>query len=307
MPLVFGLASSYSPLLYRSREHWPAVRVALVGDVTQPTGFARETADVLDAYQARLEAATETAKMRLARADIETLIVLGCDHTRSFDLSNTPQLHVFAGERIWGDAARGELGEPGARTELQCDAELAKFLAEEIVGDGFDVAESREEFRPLGDPQRGLDASFIEPIMRYFDADPPPIVPIHVNCSVEPCISAHRMGPFGQALSRALTLVPKRVGILASGGLSGHPGGSMAGWIDEVLDRWVLGRLRTGRAQDTARLFDVESLTLHGATREIRLWTAIGAAMEAAGRHAESLEYLPLHHSAVGCALMIWE
>ena len=47
------------------------------------------------------------------------------------------------------------------------------------------------------------------------------------------------MAPFGAALERALALVPERVGVLVSGGLSGDPGGAMAGWIDDVLDRWV--------------------------------------------------------------------
>lgn len=307
MALVFGLAASYSPLLYRPRARWPEIGAQLVGDVTQPLSAQLETPECLDGYAQRLNAAFATAAARLAGARIETLIVLVCDRRRLFDDSNTPQLHIFVGDTIWGDPARPEFGEPPARVELACDAELANFLAEELVGAGFDMAESRGAFRPLGDPERGVGAALIEPLRRLGGERMPRIVPIHVNCHVDPCISAHRMAPFGRALSRAAALVPGRVGILASGGLSGEPGGAMAGWVDDVLDRWVLARLRTGRSADTGGLFDIDSMTLRGATREIRLWTAAGAAMEESGRRAKVVEYLPFHHSAVGTAVAVWE
>lgn len=114
------------------------------------------------------------------------------------------------------------------------------------------------------------------------------------------------MAPFGVALAGALALAPQRVGILASGGMSGDPGGYMAGWIDDVLDRWVLDRLLTRRATDLGGIFEMDSLTLRGATAQIRLWTAAGAAMKAAGTRAQLLDYLALHHSGVGCAFMTW-
>ena len=135
----------------------------------------------------------------------------------------------------------------------------------------------------------------------------PPVVAIHVNCHVDPCISGARMEPFGVALATLLARTPQRVGLLASGGMSGDPGGYMGGWVDDVLDAWVLGRLRTGRAGEIGTIFNVASQTLHGATRELRLWCAAGSAAQTAGLTARVLDYLPFHHAAAGTALCVWD
>jgi protocatechuate 4,5-dioxygenase beta chain len=304
LPLICGQALSYSPLLYRPRESWSAVRAALVGDVVQPRAADAETPERLDAYARRLDDAFWFAGERLAASDLDAVVVLVADRDRVFDETNVPQLHVFAGEAIWGDPARPELGEFPAPAAFACHAALGSHLAEELARDGFDVSETRGTFRPLGDPAGGVGGALVEPLLRL--GVRVPIVPIHVNAHVEPGISGRRMAPFGSALTRALALAPLRVGLLASGGLSGEPGGAMAGWIDDVLDAWVLARLRFGRSCDLAPIFDVRSQSLRGSTREIRLWTAAGAACEAAGLRAHDGGYLALHHAAVGIAFMHW-
>jgi hypothetical protein len=211
---------------------------------------------------------------------------------------------VFAGNDIWGDAARADLGEPPDPVTFRCDPVMASQLAEELARDGFDVSESRGAFRPIGDPQRGAAAALVEPLDRLVVTTP--IVPIHINCHAAPAIAGRRMAPFGASLARALAYQPGRIGIIASGGLSGQPGDAMAGWIDDVLDAWVLERLRTGRSPDIGSIFEVQSQSLRGATSEIRLWAAAGAACEAAGLHALVDEYIPLHHAAAGIGFMHW-
>ncbi len=304
MPLIYGQAVSYSPLLYRPRERWGDVRAALVGDIVQPRAAAAETGDRLDAYGRWIDEAFWLAGERLERFELDALVVLVADRRRLFDESNTPQLHVFAGAAFWGDPARPGLGEPAAPAGFPCHSALGSHIAEELAREGFDVAETRGAFRPLGDPVRGAGAALVEPLLRL-DVRVP-IVPIHVNAHVDPSISGHRMVPFGAALANALALVPQRVGLLASGGLSGEPEGVMAGWIDDVLDTWVLARLLFGRSGDLAPLFDVQSQSLRGSTREIRLWTAAGAACETAGLHAYAGGYAALHHAAAGTAFMHW-
>lgn len=307
MPLVHGQAISYSPLLYRAPERWADIRGLLVGDVPQPAAAGVETAERLAAYAARIDAGFARAAERLAAARLDALVVLVADQRRLFDASNTPQLHVFVGDTIWGDTARAEVGEAPARTTFSCDAAIAGFLAEELAYHGFDVSESRGVFQPMGDPERGVGEALIAPLRRLGAGLELPIVPIHINCHVAPVISGHRMAPFGTALAAALRLLPQRVGLLASGGMSGQPGEAMAGWIDDVLDTWVLARLRTGRSADLGRIFDIESQTLRGAARELRLWIAAGAALEHAGARAAIDDYIPFHHAAVGTAFMHWE
>jgi len=304
VPLVYGQAISYSPLLYRPRERWNDVRAVLVGDVVQPRTAADETPERLDAYARRIDEAFWLAGERLDDANLDALVVLVADDHRAFDDSNTPQLHIFAGYEIWGDPDRPDLGEPGDPLVFHCNAHLAAHIAEELTRESFDVSETSGMFTPLGDPQRGVVPALVEPLRRLGASMP--IVPIHINCRVEPHISGHRMAPFGEALTQALDLIPLRVGVLVSGGLSGQPGEAMAGWIDDVLDTWVLGRLNTGRSAHLGRIFDVRSQMLRGAAQEIRLWAAAGAACEWAGLRPHADEYIPLHHAAAGIGFMHW-
>src|ERR1039458_1279705 len=124
MPLVHGEALSYSPLLYRPLARWAEVRGMLVGDVTQPLSAKAETPERLEQYAGMLDEAFWFAAERLALAQLDTLVVLVADRGQVFDLRNTPQLHVFAGEDIWGDPALSALGEAPRPTNFSCDADL---------------------------------------------------------------------------------------------------------------------------------------------------------------------------------------
>jgi protocatechuate 4,5-dioxygenase beta chain len=279
-----------------------------VGDAVQPARASTETPAVLDEYQRRLEVAFAMMAERFRAAEIETVVALVTDHGSVFDRSNTPQLHIHCTEDVWGNTALGALGEEPRRITLRCDTGLAGFLAEELVSSGFDISESRGDFVSLGDPTRGIDPSLVEFVEKLApERDRPPLVIVHVNCHTEPCISGERMAAFGTALANALALDPTRTALIASGGMSGDPHGYMAGWIDDMLDEWVLSRLRTGRSSQIGPIFKMDSLTLRGSTRELRLWCAVGAAMEQTQTSYRTIDYIPLHHSAVGTGFATWE
>lgn len=306
MPLVSGHALSYSPLLYRPRGDWAKINLELVGDAVQPKSAGAETPERLDTYAERIDRSFASIAVALSAARVETLVFLTADHGTMFDDTNTPQVHVFVDDDIWGDVSRADLGETASRSVLPCDADVAARLADELVHSSFDIAESRGAFRPQGDPERGAGAAFVEPALRLLRDTAIRVVPVHVNAHVEPCMRGERMAKLGVAIARALAFCPQRVGIVASGGLSGDAGGYMAGWIDETLDRWVLDRLLTRRSAEIGRIFDMESLTLRGSSREIRLWAAAGAAMEQVGAEPTILDYIPFHHAAVGTGFMHW-
>src|SRR5690606_23774825 len=186
-----------------------------------------------------------------------------------------------------------------------CDAPVADLLGEELVRLGFDVSEGRAAFKPLGNPASGLGAAAVESLARLSNGLP--IIPIHVNCHVEPTLSGARLHAFGRALTQALALCDQRLGILISGGLSGDPRGSMAGWIDDVLDQWVLARVVRGQSELIARIWAARSRTLQGNSAEIRLWMVAAAALEQANCRARVIDYMPVHHAATGIGFVAWE
>ena len=310
MPLGLGLAVSHSPVLYRPRDQWERIYQDLIGDAPQPARAADETPEVLDSYVGRIEAGFQELRRQLEAYKPDALLVLVCDNHRLFDETQVPQLHIYKHTEIWGSTRYTDLGEAEseeARVTIPCHDALAGYLAEELTWEGFDVNISRARFTPQGDPEGGVVHTLTDPILKLIPQLNIPIVPIHINGHVNPAISGHRLVPFGRTIAKVLEDLPERVAILASGGLTGDPRGYLAGWVDEMLDGWILTRLRRGKSEQLRTLFDMDSTTLRGSTREVRLWIAAGAAMEAAGGKAILVDYIRFHHATVGTAFTYWD
>lgn len=305
MPIVAGAAVSYSPLIYRERGQWGAIGDLLRREAIQPKSAEAEDSATLDGYAERIRTGFAAVEDALARQQIDALILITADRASQFDSSHIPQIHMQSAGAIWGDSAIPALGEASRRREAACDGPIAALLIEELVRDGFDVAEAKGEFRPVGNPAQGVTPAAIEAVTRL--ATGIPIIPIGINCHVAPLMSGRRMHSFGVALARAAGLSDKRLGIIVSGGLSGDPGGDMSGWVDGVFDAWVLARIERGQAEDLVRVWDVPSRNLLSGTSEVRLWMIGAAALEAAGCRARVHDYLPVHHAAAGIAFASWE
>ena len=309
MPLGLGLAVSHSPLLYRPREQWADIYEKLRGETPQPNRAAEETPERLDEYDARLRSAFDVLHNRLDSYKPEAILVLSSDQGRMFDETQVPQLSVFVGTDLWGAPHYGELGEPSDLREpvhVACHPGLSAFLADELVYEGFDLNVNRT-FKPLGTPDEGVSHTLTDPVARIVAELETPVVPIFINAHRRPAVSGHRMIRLGRAIAELASEREERIAILASGGLSGDPFGYLAGWVDEMLDGWVLNRLRRGRSEQLQTIWDLDSTTVRGSTAEIRNWIAVGAAMETAGARARVVDYMRLHHAGVGTAFAVWE
>lgn len=305
MPIVLGAGLSYSPLMYRPRSRWPAISEFLVGDIVQPESREGETEERLADYERRIAAGFAELAGAIDAAKLDALILLHSDRGDVFDLSNFPQMHIQVGGELWGNPAIPRIGEEAEEARWACDDTLAELLIEELVRRGFDISEGRGLFRPLGEAGRGVTPAAAEAAGRLGAGLP--LIPVHINCHVEPVLPGRRLHDFGRALAQAAELAEGRIGVLVSGGLSGDPHGPMAGWIDDVLDRWVLTRLVRSQSCDIAHIWDARSRTLNGSSAEIRLWTVAGAALEEAGCQARLIDYMPVHHGAAGVGFVAWE
>jgi hypothetical protein len=271
----------------------------------QPKSAGTENETTLDNYERRISLGFAALAQVIAKGDLDALIVLTADRGSQFDSSHVPQIHMQVGGEVWGNPAIAALGETPRQLNFHCEEPIAEVLIEEVVRDGFDVAEAKRTFESVGDPKQGIAPAAAEAAARL--AGGLPIIPISINCHVAPVVNGKRLHLFGVALARAAALTGKRLGILLSGGLSGDPQGRMAGWIDDVFDNWMLARLERGRSADLARVWDARSRTLLGSTAEVRLWTVAGAALEHSNARARVHDYVPIHHAATGAAFVTWE
>ena len=308
MPLGLGLAYSHSPILFRPRGQWEVIYKKLTGSVSQPNRAAAETPEVLDAYLVRIETAFANLKHQLEIYQPTAIVMVVSDKARVFGNTQTPQINIFVGTELWGSTSYTELSEKHSEADpvtIACHSELSSWLADELTEEGFDINVSRI-FRPIGDPDGGTVNAITDSAKKLISESNVPIIPLYINSHKDPAISGHRMPPLGKAIAKALDERPERVAVMACGGLSGDPLGYLAGWIDETLDQWVISRLTRGRSEQLKTLWDLDSDTVRGQTREIRNWIVVGSAMESLGAKATFLDYIPLHHSTVGTAFAYW-
>jgi protocatechuate 4,5-dioxygenase beta chain len=309
MPLGLGLAVSHSPLYYRPREQWEDIYQRLIGDVPQDNRAEVEAPETLDNYEKRLNAGFDALKAKLTAYKPDALVVAMSDTGRVFSQIHVPQLSVLVGNEIWGTTHYAELGEEPAedkKVTLQVNQDVARWLVDELTEEGFDMNVNRV-FKPLGDPDNGAPHTLTDPYTRIVGELGVPVVPLFINAHLDPCITGHRMPPLGHAIAKVLSERDEKIAILGVGGLTGDPQGYLAGWVDELLDDWILTRLSRGRAEQLKTMWDVESITLRGATRGVRNWIVVGAAMEALGAKAKIVDYIRFHHATVGTAFAYWE
>ncbi len=308
MTIGLGIACSHSPILYRPRSSWEKIYGKLTGDVAQPNRSKQETPKKLDEYFLRIQSSLLILKKELETYKPDHLIVVLSDTSQVFGRRYTPQLSIFTGAEFWGSGQYSELGEShiGHRITIEGSPEMALFLADELTELGFDINENRV-FQPVGNTEAGVPASLINCLSFLLESIPSRVIPLFVNAHVNPAISGHRMPELGNALAKVGLLTREKIAILGLGGLSGDPGGYLAGWIDESLDQWVISRLKRGRSEELKSIWDLDSDTVRGQTREIRNWIVTASAMEAIDAQPKILDYIPLHHATVGIAFAVWK
>jgi 2,3-dihydroxyphenylpropionate 1,2-dioxygenase len=291
-------------------------------------------ADVLNERQSRdIYGAWRMLSARLEEARPDALIVAASEHFKTFHLDNMPAFSVGIGDktRAWGEG-----GVP--KYEIPMHRKLGGALVEGLLGEGFDVAYSRD--MPL-DHGFACPLHFITPKMNV------PIVPIFINCYAPPLPVMSRCLWLGQAIAKLVmrSNAASRVGIIGTGGLSHwlpaprfgaganeddekmiaamtRPGdddtylqilyrriGQMSqdgtARVNEKFDREVMDALCSGKAAALAER-GTDWVEEHGGNggQEIRNW--IFAAGAGGDRPAEVVAYQPVPRWLTGIGFMQW-
>ena len=317
--LVFGLATSHSPLLSTPPERWDLRAQA---DRANPQhhfrgrvydfdtllwerapGFANQTTlDIRQERYWRCQKALDTLRNKFRDAAPDALIIVGNDQREIFSDSLTPAITVYRGEKIHNIPFTKEEQSPGLSVAEHgnCPAggavypgapELADHLIESLMEGDFDVAESSSLPRSVLRP--GIPHAYGFVYHRLLGNAPPPSVPIIFNVHYPPNRPlVRRCLALGRALRAAIKGWEghRRVAVIASGGLSHFV-------IDEALDERVLSAIEARNDDTLARL--PEELFRAG-TAEIKNWLPVVAAMNAEGREFHKVDYVPCYRSEAG-------
>jgi aromatic ring-opening dioxygenase catalytic subunit (LigB family) len=226
----------------------------------------------------------------LADAKPDVLVIVAAEHFANFFMNNMPAFAMGMAESYEGPIEDPQwLGIP--HTAIPGHAALSLRLICEMM-QTVDLAYAEEwKF----DHGVMVPLSFLTP--RY-DL---PVIPVNINCQGPPLAPLHRAWALGEALRRAADLVPERIALVGTGGISHWPATPDSGKINGQWDREFLRRWQNN--DRPAMLSYTDEATYRDAGQggfEIRTFISIAAAAQGRGQ----LHYyraIPIF--AVGCTV----
>jgi 3-O-methylgallate 3,4-dioxygenase len=322
--ITFGLGTSHGPMLSIPSEYW-GDRVSF--DRENPQHFFQgktynfnELVELQKKQDLEAQITPEVCRDRHARCQkaivelsdfFEThrpdaAVVVGNDQMEVFKRDHVPAFAVFWGEYVEGHprtpeflaklnpaVARAEADRtPPVYTQYPCLPDLGRHLIEEMIADGFDVAQlTKLTVGEIGVNSAPHAYGFV--YRRVMRDRVVPHVPVFVNTFYPPNQPpAGRCFQFGRALARAIASWPSdmTVAVIASGGLTHFV-------IDESFDKSVLGALEKSDGPALANL--PENLFQSG-TSETKNWIVVAGAMAEAKLKMRLVDYVPCYRSLAG-------
>ena len=232
----------------------------------------------------------EKLRQMLEAANPEVLVAISVEHWANFFLNQMPAFCLGRAEHYDGPVEEW-LKIP--KNRVPGDSKFASKLLDSCYDAGFDLAFSDEL---LFDHATMLPLHFLIPKMDL------PVIPLIVNALTPPMPTPKRCFELGQALGRAVEEQPKRVAMIATGGLSHWPGEPKAGKINTEFDREFLRALIEGNHGRLAGYTHEEIAEAGSGAHEVRTWIALAAALQ--NWKAQLLAYEPVIPWATGCGLV---
>jgi len=317
--VTLGIGSSHSPMLSAPHEALAQLGELDRGHLPEFAAKARESAswiareltpEVTKARHEATQAAIQELRGLLAKEAPDALVVVGDDQDEWFSADNQPALCIYWGETVENLPPPLERVPPvrrlsywgfygdGTNRAFPVDAALGRYLVETLTREhDFDVAHVRVQ--PKHGPF-GHAWNFVH--QRLMGERIVPIVPVMLNTYYPPNQpTPRRCYQLGRAIRQAVEAWPsrKRVGIVASGGLSHF-------FVDEELDRHVLGLLAK---KDADALCALPTAKLESGNSEIRNWITAAGALE--HLQMQLVDYVPSYRSeagsGVGMAFAAWQ
>jgi hypothetical protein len=322
MPIVTGMASSHSPIIFQQTyQGWMRWFELISAGIPQPEEVRRQDEACVMDWIKRRDRAFATLERALEKHAPQALIVVGGDQYEWFSAANNPNIMVHAGEDdIVGFHNYGDFdSDPPAKfwedsnrfgVRLKVHTKLAEHLLNELVSRDFDISISRSQ-NPQGRPHLKSPHALTRPIPLIMPQLQIPVIPIIIKTTERSAaaLTGERCIELGREIGRICAELEMPIAIYGSGGMSHDPEGPLSGWVDQVLDEWVLDCLKTGDLEKLGALFSFRSAGTDSGTGELRTWLVAAGAMSSAQPRAacQAIDYFPAHIATVGAGWVLWE
>jgi aromatic ring-opening dioxygenase catalytic subunit (LigB family) len=243
MPITFACATSHAPGITAWADAAPAPQ------------------------KDRIYGAFDRLRADLDKSGTDTLIVLTSEHWTNFFLDHVGAFCIGRAERYAGPV------EPWlqiARAEIKGDPELASELLETAYDNSVEPSFAYElEF----DHGTMLPLHFLMPRMDR------PIVPIFFNTLAVPQPTAKRCLEFGRVIGAVAKRSKRRIGLIATGGLSHDPGERNHGTIDSDFDHRFMAAMAEGNCEALSRYKRTDLAAAGAGAFELLSWIALSGAL----------------------------
>ncbi|MBT7758439.1 MAG: extradiol ring-cleavage dioxygenase [Rhodospirillaceae bacterium] len=325
--IVLGIGTSHSPALNSPAEdfHHHAARDraspnhrdsqgnacsydALLTEADPSIG-AEITSETIQRRVTACARAIERLADNLEDSRLDALIIVGDDQLEQYRDDNMPAMLLYCGSDIRNDVsplpqsapaywrqARSQFHEPTAPRDYPVDQGLARHLVSSLTEAAFDISYADQLRRQQGE---GHAFGFVH--RRLMTKSVIPIVPVILNTYYPPNQPRpRRCYALGRAIRSAVEAwgEDKRVGILASGGLSHFT-------INEQLDHTILDACRN---KDGETLRTIPTAMLNSGNSEIRNWITVAGAVDHLDTDWQVYEPCYRSEAGTGCgmAFAVW-
>ena len=236
-------------------------------------------------------AALNRQREEIEATGAEALIVIAAEHFANFFMNNMPAFCIGI-----GDHYTGPIEDPAwlkiEKTTVPGTPDLGTRLTREVM-QTVDTAYA-EEWK--------FDHGIMVPLHFLTPNYDLPIIPVNINCQGPPLTPSHRAWEFGAALRRACDMVPEKIALVGTGGISHWPATPDSGKINEAWDMEFLDRLMRNDKAALLSYRDEETYLEAGQGGfEIRTYIAAAAAAGGPGTLQFYTAELPIF--AVGCTV----
>jgi aromatic ring-opening dioxygenase LigB subunit len=237
-----------------------------------------------------LYAGLDVLRVRLAQARLDELVLFTCEHWTNFFLDHISPFCIGRADSYSGPV------EPWLKiekTQIAGDPELATEMLEHCYANDLEPGFAFE---------MELDHGTIIPLHFLTPDFTLPVVPVMFNTLAAPQPSVRRAFALGRALGDVVRRSSRRIGLIATGGMSHDPGERNHGTIDEALDREFLAAMTTGDVERITKWSTADFAAAGAGTVELLSWVALAGAL---GRFTgEVIAYEPVIPWATGMGMM---